>query len=84
MLENEKYERLSWAADNLASVKLAVSGSELAEKGVPIGPGMGKILNRLLRFACEKPEKNEKEYLLSMVEGELNENLSLRSIKQHD
>ena len=43
---------------------LAVKGKDLLDAGIPAGPLMGKILKDLLEDVLEKPEHNEKAYLL--------------------
>lgn len=44
--------------------QLAVSGNDLMAAGVPKGPGLGRILNRLFELVLEQPERNEGEFLL--------------------
>lgn len=43
---------------------LKVTGDDLANIGVPRGPQMGEILNKLLDIVIEDPLKNKKEILL--------------------
>ena len=44
--------------------QLAVSGNDLMAAGVPRGPGLGRMLNRLFELVLEQPERNEREFLL--------------------
>lgn len=46
---------------------LAVKGRDLIEAGVEAGPKLGEELGRLLEIVLDDPGKNDKEYLLSLV-----------------
>lgn len=46
---------------------LAVKGRDLIEAGVEAGPKLGEELDRLLEIVLDDPGKNDKEYLLSLV-----------------
>ena len=71
----EKFERLRKNKEAYAEVvaknecvslkDLAVSGKDLIEKGIPSGPAIGEILNKMLEEVIENPEANDKEYLLN-------------------
>jgi tRNA nucleotidyltransferase (CCA-adding enzyme) len=50
----------------LSTRDLAVRGNDLmAELGVPQGPALGKVLERLLEIVTDAPEKNERAALLA-------------------
>ena len=71
----EKFERLRKNKEAYAEViaksecvslkDLAVSGKDLIEKGIPSGPAIGEMLNKMLEEVIETPEANSKEYLLN-------------------
>ncbi|MCC8140014.1 MAG: CCA tRNA nucleotidyltransferase [Lachnospiraceae bacterium] len=44
--------------------QLAVTGRDLMGAGIPAGPVLGEILQRLLDLVIEEPERNEREWLL--------------------
>lgn len=44
---------------------LAVDGNDLIACGVEKGPEIGKILNNMLKYVIDNPDKNEKGYLLN-------------------
>jgi tRNA nucleotidyltransferase (CCA-adding enzyme) len=46
---------------------LAVTGDDLAASGVPAGPEMGRLLERLLDAAIDDPALNTREKLLALV-----------------
>mgnify|MGYP000735571492 FL=1 len=46
---------------------LAVSGKDLIDAGMKPGREIGETLNRFLEIVLENPEKNTKEYLLSLL-----------------
>jgi len=47
---------------------LAVNGKDLMEAGVAPGPQLGKVLQELLDYVLEDPERNTREELLSRVQ----------------
>jgi tRNA nucleotidyltransferase (CCA-adding enzyme) len=47
--------------------QLAVSGDDLLAEGVPAGPEVGRLLQRLLDAVVEDPSRNAKETLLGLV-----------------
>ena len=53
--------------------ELKVSGKELMDMGVPKGPAVGELLNRLLLYVLDSPEKNEKDILLAFAAEEMQE-----------
>ncbi|MDY3773726.1 MAG: HD domain-containing protein [Eubacterium sp.] len=73
----EKWERLCKAKENYAQIcrmgeavnfkELAVSGKDLIEIGMKAGPGLGKVLEKLMQIVLEQPEKNDKEELLTLA-----------------
>lgn len=48
---------------------LAVTGKDLIEAGVTPGPGLGKMLERLLEYVLDEPDKNEKGHLIMYVKN---------------
>ena len=71
----EKFERLRKNKEAYAEViaqnecvslkNLAVSGKDLIVKGIPSGPAIGELLNKMLEEVIENPKANDKEYLLN-------------------
>jgi hypothetical protein len=53
--------------DPIALSDLAVSGTELVRAGVPAGPEVGIILQRLLDLVVEEPGANLRERLLAQA-----------------
>ena len=47
--------------------ELAVSGKDLIEIGMKAGPGLGKVLEKLMQIVLKQPEKNDKEELLTLA-----------------
>ena len=48
---------------------LAVNGKDLVALGINPGPGLGKVLGKLLDLVIEDPSRNEKETLLKLAKG---------------
>ena len=48
---------------------LALTGDDLRAAGVPPGPEMGKLLERMLDAVLEDPTRNTRESLLAMVQS---------------
>ena len=48
---------------------LAVTGAELQEIGIPAGPQMGAVLDRLLNWVVDDPSLNTREELLSRAKA---------------
>jgi tRNA nucleotidyltransferase (CCA-adding enzyme) len=48
---------------------LAVTGAELQEIGIPAGPKMGAILDRLLTFVVDDPSLNTRDVLLARAKA---------------
>ena len=57
----------------LSKKDLAVSGRDLIEAGVSPGPGLGKMLDRLLEYVLDDPEKNNREQLIRYINMNKNE-----------
>jgi tRNA nucleotidyltransferase (CCA-adding enzyme) len=51
----------------LTRKQLAVTGQDLREAGIPAGPQMGLILDRLLSFVVDDPARNTREELLTLA-----------------
>jgi tRNA nucleotidyltransferase (CCA-adding enzyme) len=47
--------------------QLALTGDDLRAAGVPAGPDMGRILEKMLDAVLEDPSRNTREALLAMV-----------------
>lgn len=64
----ELYQEILENRECVSLKQLAVTGSDLMkEAGIPEGPGVGRKLKELLTIVLDDPEKNTKEYLLSIV-----------------
>lgn len=50
---------------------LAIKGSDLTDMGVKQGPEIGRLLKLLLDEVIEKPERNNREYLIERAEREI-------------
>ena len=61
----EMYERLLEEKPALTVRELAVNGGDLKKAGIPAGPEMGRMLEHLLQYVLEDPERNTKEELLA-------------------
>lgn len=64
-----QYEEILEAKNCLSLKDLAVGGRDLIEAGVPAGPGLGALLDEMLREVIENPEHNTREYLLTMLDS---------------
>ncbi|MBS6396397.1 MAG: CCA tRNA nucleotidyltransferase [Clostridiales bacterium] len=58
------YEQILEEKNCFSLKQLAVTGRDLMGAGVPAGPVLGEILNRLLDLVIEDPDQNQKEVLL--------------------
>lgn len=56
------------AGDCIRLKDMAVTGRELIDAGMKPGPEMGTVLNRLFQLVLEKPECNNREYLMKSAE----------------
>ena len=64
------YEEIEREGDCLTIKDLAVNGRDLMQAGMEPGPRLGRTLQELLEIVLEDPEKNTKEYLLSLLPKE--------------
>jgi len=62
-----RYDSFRRTAIECKPVKLAVVGTDIEEIGVPRGPEVGEMLDRLLSHVCGHPEENEKEHLKNLA-----------------
>ena len=60
-------------AHALKVTDLAINGNDLIEMGLEPGPLFGQILNRLLEEVLDRPERNNREYLLEKARRLSNE-----------
>jgi poly(A) polymerase/tRNA nucleotidyltransferase (CCA-adding enzyme) len=68
------------AKDTALSVKdLAIGGHEIMDLGVPMGPGVGRILRALLERVLDDPELNRSETLLAEARALIAQGLHLTS-----
>ena len=61
----EAYEEVTANNECVSLKDLAVSGKDLIVKGIPSGPAIGELLNKMLEEVIENPKANDKEYLLN-------------------
>ena len=61
------YRKIMEDADCLSLKDLAVNGRDLIDAGMEPGKEIGESLNRMLQVVLEDPEKNTKEYLMTML-----------------
>lgn len=62
------YEEIQSKKECVSLKTLAVTGSDLIAAGMQPGKEVGATLKRFLELVIEAPEKNTKEYLLSLIE----------------
>lgn len=65
----ELYRKILADADCVSLKTLAVTGSDLIQAGMTPGREIGDALNKLLELVIDAPERNTKEYLLSVIFG---------------
>lgn len=65
------YDTIIKRGDCIDIRDLALKGTDLIEHGIQPGAHMGEILDRLLMIVLEKPDVNNKEELIAIVENEL-------------
>ena len=70
------FQEICEAGDAVAVKDLAVNGRDLMEIGIKPGPELGRILQELLEYVMEEPEKNEKKLLLNYVQNNILQNIS--------
>lgn len=63
----EVYQEIIQRQECISLKTLAVSGKDLIDAGMKPGREIGETLNRFLEIVLEEPEKNTKEYLLSLL-----------------
>lgn len=68
-------EEIRNAGDCLGLKELAVNGGDLIKAGIKPGKEMGEMLDSFLELVLEDPDKNTREYLLSLA-GELVKNVN--------
>lgn len=61
------YEEILRKGECVSLKTLAVSGRDLIAAGIEPGKMLGEVLERLLEEVLEDPDKNNKEYLLSLA-----------------
>lgn len=61
------YDKIIAEKDCLSLKDLAVTGSDLIAAGMKPGREMGMTLHKLLEAVLEEPERNHKDYLLSLL-----------------
>lgn len=63
----KKYNEIISRGDCLTIKDMAVNGRDLINLGIKPGVELGEILKALLEMIIEEPDKNDREYLLSLV-----------------
>lgn len=66
-------EEILRAGDCIRLKDMAVTGRELMDAGMKPGPEMGAVLNRLFQMVLNRPECNNREYLMKSAEHFLEE-----------
>lgn len=69
LLHNLKaeYERIVEENECVSLKTLKVTGKDVIAAGVPAGPKVGEVLEKLLNEVIEDPSKNDRDYLLSRI-----------------
>ena len=62
------YDEIVRDSEALSIRDLAVTGADLIAAGMEPGPQIGEVLNSMLEHVLEKPEDNNAEFLLNMLE----------------
>ncbi|XCP87084.1 CCA tRNA nucleotidyltransferase [Roseburia hominis] len=62
------YEEILEKKQCVSLKELALTGNDLIAAGLKPGPQIGELLKKLLDEVIENPKKNEKEYLLRLVQ----------------
>lgn len=76
------YRKIVERGDCFEVKRLAVNGRDLIQSGIPQGPILGAILERLVELVIEDPELNEKECLLEKA-SQVKEDPSIFDEKQY-
>ena len=63
----EIYQEIIRHKECVSIKDLAVSGKDLIDAGMKPGKEIGATLEKFLEIVLEEPEKNTKEYLLSLL-----------------
>jgi tRNA nucleotidyltransferase (CCA-adding enzyme) len=58
-------EQVKERGDPLSRGDLAITGLDLIEAGVPPGPALGRVLERLLALVVDDPSLNTRDALLA-------------------
>ena len=66
--KEEVYRQVIERGDCFETKTLKVNGKDLIEAGVPQGPTIGAVLDRLVEIVIDDPSANEKENLLKLVD----------------
>lgn len=66
-MAKQDYEKVCAQKEAVCLKELHVTGKDLIQLGMKAGPGLGKMLQRLMDTVLEDPEKNEKEMLLEQA-----------------
>lgn len=61
------YEEILEKGQCLSLKELAVTGKDLIEAGIKPGKELGEILEQLLKYVLENPDKNQKEILMKQI-----------------
>lgn len=64
----KRYEIIKKEKHAINIAMLDITGKELIEMGIPKGPGIGEILEYLLKRVIENPELNHRKKLIEMAE----------------
>ena len=62
------YQEIMDAKDCLSIKDLAVNGRDLIETGIPAGPELGNILDKMLETVLEDPTRNTREELMKLLD----------------
>lgn len=64
------YEKVVANKECVSLKTLAITGKDILAAGIKAGPKVGEIMNSLLEEVLDDPSKNDREYLLSRIQGE--------------
>ena len=62
------FQRIIKRGDCLSIRELALTGKDLMDMGIDPGPGLGRILDKMLEDVLDDPSHNTKEWLLSRID----------------
>lgn len=63
------YRKIIRRGDCFNVKMLAVNGKDLIQAGIPQGPILGAVLERLVERVIDEPELNEREKLLELADN---------------